>query len=177
MSQQPSTQSSQSVPPSQSTTTTTPTGSQTQQFPTLILRAASSSAENRHIAWAEDVIDNEGLGKKSSKVCCIYHAPHAPGDSSDDESSSSDDSDSDASSGKDDDGRARPAGGAKAGRKGRRHGGRDHEHGEGDGCGGGGNGEGSSGQGGRGAKRRASPNAYEKVPRHKDAKQGGGGVS
>jgi hypothetical protein len=31
----------------------------------LVLRAEPS--EERHIQWAEDVIDNEGMGKKSSK--------------------------------------------------------------------------------------------------------------
>jgi hypothetical protein len=35
------------------------------QPPTLILRADPD--EQRHIQWAEDVVDNEGMGKKSSK--------------------------------------------------------------------------------------------------------------
>lgn len=62
---------------------------------------AASSAENqepaRRIRWSEDVVDNEGMGKKSSKVCCIYHKPHPVGESSS-ESESSSDSDSDSSS-------------------------------------------------------------------------------
>lgn len=33
--------------------------------PILVLRA--EGAETRHIQWAEDVVDNEGMGKKSSK--------------------------------------------------------------------------------------------------------------
>jgi protein phosphatase 1 regulatory subunit 11 len=49
----------------QSSFTSTQTSSQT-GFPTLVLRAESTE-EQRHIQWAEDVIDNEGMGKKSSK--------------------------------------------------------------------------------------------------------------
>ncbi|RJE25620.1 hypothetical protein PHISCL_02013 [Aspergillus sclerotialis] len=51
----------------------------------------------RHIRWSEDVIDNEGMGKKSSKVCCIYHRPRPVGESSS-ESESSESSSSDISS-------------------------------------------------------------------------------
>ncbi len=63
------------------------------------------------VAWSEDVVDNEGCGKKKSKsasmsftfiivvsdlypVCCIYHKPRRFDESSD-EDSSSDESDSD----------------------------------------------------------------------------------
>ncbi|OAX42710.1 hypothetical protein K503DRAFT_710081 [Rhizopogon vinicolor AM-OR11-026] len=50
----------------------------------------------QRVAWDEDVIDNEGCGKKKSKICCIYHKPR-PFDesSSEEESSSASDSDSD----------------------------------------------------------------------------------
>jgi protein phosphatase 1 regulatory subunit 11 len=51
---------------SSATTTRTQTQTQTPATrPILVLRA--EGAETRHIQWAEDVIDNEGLGKKSSK--------------------------------------------------------------------------------------------------------------
>jgi len=50
-----------------------------------------------HVAWGEDVIDNEGSGKKKSKICCIYRKPRRYDESSSDESSDSD-SDSDAHS-------------------------------------------------------------------------------
>ncbi|KAI4173512.1 MAG: hypothetical protein LQ343_002850 [Gyalolechia ehrenbergii] len=106
--------------------------------PTLRLRADSTNG--RRLRWAEDVIDNEGMGKKKSKgvfpylksrsvptqkqgeslltwmdtVCCIYHPTRAVGESSsenDSGSSSSDsDSDPDSSSPKNDDGRARMSG-------------------------------------------------------------------
>ncbi|KAF2769652.1 hypothetical protein EJ03DRAFT_271840 [Teratosphaeria nubilosa] len=74
---------------------------------TLRLRGESAEPEESpRVRWAEDVIDNEGMGKKSSKVCCIYHKPKEPGDSDSDSSSS-------------DGGRRR----------------RDHDHGEGSGKG------------------------------------------
>jgi len=39
-------------------------------------------------------VDNEGAGKKSSKICCIYHKPKAFDESSDEDDSSDEDSDS-----------------------------------------------------------------------------------
>ncbi|KAF2100806.1 hypothetical protein NA57DRAFT_74403 [Rhizodiscina lignyota] len=122
---------------------------------TLRLRAESiSPAEERHIQWAEDVIDNEGMGKKSSKVCCIYHKPREVGESSDedssDDSSSSNDSDSGA-----DDGAARPVRRSRARRK-HKH---NHEH------------DGNGGEGDAKDKaRKPSPNAYERVPKYGNGK-------
>jgi len=53
-------------------------------------------ASGRRIRWGEDVIDNEGMGKKNSKVCCIYHKSRALDESSSEsDSSSSDTGDSD----------------------------------------------------------------------------------
>lgn len=103
---------------------------------TLRLRGASpsSSAAAPRVQWAESVIDNEHMGKKSSKVCCIYHAPHESGESSSDDSSSSSGEDSD---GGQDLSRARKAGSGKG--KGKKEGG----------------------------ERKPSPNAYERVPKHK----------
>ncbi|RDB29577.1 Type 1 phosphatases regulator YPI1 [Hypsizygus marmoreus] len=60
---------------------------------TLRLRGSRSPSQSR-VAWDEDVVDNEGCGRKSSKVCCIYHKPRKFDESSSEESS---DSDSDAS--------------------------------------------------------------------------------
>lgn len=118
-------------------------------FGTLRLRAEPD--QRRRIQWAEDVVDNEGMGKKSSKVCCIYHKPHVPGDSDSESDSSSSDEDSD---GEPDLSRARRAGGKKG--RGRRH---EHKDGEGDGC-------------GHGTERKASPNAYERQPKPKSKKEG-----
>lgn len=86
---------------------------------TLRLRAVPDEPPQR-VRWAEDVVDNEHLNKKSSKVCCIYHKPKEDGESSgsDSDSSSSDegeDSEPDLS-------RAQKAGGGGKGKgKGRAH--------------------------------------------------------
>ncbi|KAJ7176603.1 phosphatase inhibitor-domain-containing protein [Mycena filopes] len=66
----------------------------------LHLRGGPRRTRQR-VAWDDDVVDNEGCGRKSSKICCIYHKPKNFDESSDEDSSS--DSDSDSS----DDGRAR----------------------------------------------------------------------
>ncbi|OZJ02629.1 hypothetical protein BZG36_03842 [Bifiguratus adelaidae] len=55
----------------------------------------------RQIQWAENVVDNEGMGKKKSKICCIYHKSHAIGESSDESTCSSSDSESESGSDKD----------------------------------------------------------------------------
>lgn len=67
---------------------------------TLKLRGAQSKKQQSKakVAWDEDVVDNEGCGKKKSKICCIYHKPRRFDESSD-ESSDSDASDSDCSHG------------------------------------------------------------------------------
>ena len=93
------------------TTTGTPSGSPSQSAQaTLYLRGQATSDHDdrskRRIRWAEDVVNNEGMGKKSSKVCCIYHKPHEIDESSSDDSDSSS---SNSDNGGDDDGAARPA--------------------------------------------------------------------
>eukprot|EP00036_Acanthoecidae_sp_10tr_P010414 CAMPEP_0182920036 /NCGR_PEP_ID=MMETSP0105_2-20130417/3168_1 /TAXON_ID=81532 ORGANISM="Acanthoeca-like sp., Strain 10tr" /NCGR_SAMPLE_ID=MMETSP0105_2 /ASSEMBLY_ACC=CAM_ASM_000205 /LENGTH=147 /DNA_ID=CAMNT_0025057355 /DNA_START=284 /DNA_END=727 /DNA_ORIENTATION=+ len=52
--------------------------------------AAGSGSERQgaapqrpRIRWAAGTVDNEHLGRKSSKKCCIYHKPRAFGESSD----------------------------------------------------------------------------------------------
>ncbi|TVY19513.1 Type 1 phosphatases regulator YPI1 [Lachnellula arida] len=144
----------QSPGPSSTSASTSDTaqmpGTGTEPGPVLRLRGATRKEEGSlgggararrpRIQWAEDVVDNEGLGRKKSKVCCIYHAPKAVDESSDESSSdsSSDDSDSD-------DGGARPSG---RGKKDCGHEGHDHGKDKGKG-------------------RARSPNAYEKVPKVK----------
>lgn len=39
--------------------------------------------KNKGVQWAEDVVDNEFLGRKSSKKCCIFHKRREFGDWSD----------------------------------------------------------------------------------------------
>jgi len=155
------TTSSRAPPPSgllaRSAMATTASQTQTQtpplvqvRQPVLRLRGAETGVRSKkRIQWAEDVIDNEGLGRKSSKVCCIYHAPKPIDESSDE--SSSDDSSSDDNSG--DDGNARPVGGRRGGRRAHGHDcGHDH----------------ADGKGKRKATRARSPNAYEKMPKVKE---------
>jgi len=125
---------------------------------TLRLRAEAGpeTVDRQRVQWAEDVVDNEGMGKKSSKVCCIYHKPKEAGESSDESSSSSsDDSDSGP-----DTSRAQPA---KKPTK--RH---QHHHHEGpcDRDDGKSNGDGAGpSRKGKGKVRKSSPNAYERIPK------------
>mmetsp|Transcript_10829 Transcript_10829/g.14065 ORF Transcript_10829/g.14065 Transcript_10829/m.14065 type:complete len:132 (+) Transcript_10829:183-578(+) len=52
----------------------------------------------KHIKWDESVVDNEHMGKKSSKRCCIFHKRRQFGESSTESSDCSekdDDSDTD----------------------------------------------------------------------------------
>ncbi|ORY32821.1 phosphatase inhibitor-domain-containing protein [Naematelia encephala] len=53
-----------------------------------VLRLRGGPARRQRVVWAEDTVDNEGMGKKKSKICCIYHRPKAF-----DESSTESDSD------------------------------------------------------------------------------------
>ncbi|KAJ3569926.1 hypothetical protein NP233_g4736 [Leucocoprinus birnbaumii] len=58
-----------------------------------VLRLRGATNPGPRVAWDEDVVDNEHMGKKKSKICCIYHKPRRFDESSSDESSS-DESDS-----------------------------------------------------------------------------------
>jgi protein phosphatase 1 regulatory subunit 11 len=62
--------------PSRTATPSRDTGSRTMELtedvvrlsaPSGVLRLRAEPSERRHIQWAEDVVDNEGMGKKSSK--------------------------------------------------------------------------------------------------------------
>lgn len=50
------------------------------------------------VTWDQNVIDNEGLGRKSSKRCCIFHKQREFGESSTDSSDDNDSDDSESSS-------------------------------------------------------------------------------
>ncbi|CCD63589.1 E3 ubiquitin-protein ligase PPP1R11 [Caenorhabditis elegans] len=49
--------------------------------------AQPSTSERRHVVWATETVDNEGMGKKKSKCCCIYKKPKNWQDSSSDSDS------------------------------------------------------------------------------------------
>jgi len=130
----------------------------------LILRGGPGT--RHHVAWSDTVVDNEGLGRKKSKICCIYHKPKSFDESSDEESSSDEDSDDSAGD------RARPP------RHARRHRHHDHDHDHGH--------EGRSdssdsagpgptvragGEGGQTElEEKAEPNAYERQPKYPKGK-------
>ncbi|KAK6404338.1 Type 1 phosphatases regulator ypi1 [Oleoguttula sp. CCFEE 5521] len=140
------------TPPRTQSRSGTPSATQTitdasAPTPSATLRLRAPAVERRGISWAEDVVDNEGMGKKSSKVCCIYHGPHEHGD----ESSGSDSSSSDDEDDLPDLSRAQ-----KAGDRGKGKGNAKKDE-----CG-----EGKSGD------RKPSPNAYERQPKAKAKKEG-----
>ncbi|EOD50110.1 putative type 1 phosphatase regulator ypi1 protein [Neofusicoccum parvum UCRNP2] len=129
---------------------TTESGASPLNLPSGTLRLRAEPVQRRHIQWAEDVVDNEGMGKKSSKVCCIYHKQREFGESSDESSSDDDSSSDDNSDSEPDNSTARPP---NSGR------GRPHNH------------RGHSSGGPKKARKR-SPNAYEKMPNY--TKKNGG---
>ncbi|ORX49182.1 hypothetical protein DM01DRAFT_1338369 [Hesseltinella vesiculosa] len=55
----------------------------------LRLRGDMSARRPPAVRWDSNVIDNEHMGKKKSKICCIYHKPKQVGESSDESDSSS----------------------------------------------------------------------------------------
>lgn len=66
------------------TVTTTITTTETSTSEPEVLRLTLRGRNN--VRWDESVVDNEGLGRKSSKRCCIFHKPRAFGESSTDSS-------------------------------------------------------------------------------------------
>jgi hypothetical protein len=57
----------------------------------LKLKQSEQSGEERGkpgVKWTEETVDNEGLGRKSSKRCCIFHKNRAFAESDSDESDS-----------------------------------------------------------------------------------------
>lgn len=48
-----------------------------------LLSPRKKAKKKKAVQWAEDVVDNEHMGKKSSKKCCIFHKRRKFGDWSD----------------------------------------------------------------------------------------------
>ncbi|CAE6515005.1 unnamed protein product [Rhizoctonia solani] len=65
--------------------------------PNGILKLRGGTRSRPRVMWDADVIDNEGCGKKKSKICCIYHKPKRFDESSSE--SSGDESDTSCGSG------------------------------------------------------------------------------
>jgi protein phosphatase 1 regulatory subunit 11 len=59
--------------------------------PVLVLKLKQTPK----ITWTEDTVDNEGLGRKSSKRCCIFHKVKKFDESDSDESVEEKDGDGD----------------------------------------------------------------------------------
>uniref|UniRef100_A0A1L8DKM2 E3 ubiquitin-protein ligase PPP1R11 n=1 Tax=Nyssomyia neivai TaxID=330878 RepID=A0A1L8DKM2_9DIPT len=53
----------------------------TEDPPVLRLRLRKPKSDKK-VSWNSDTVDNEGMGKKKSKCCCIYHKPLSFGESS-----------------------------------------------------------------------------------------------
>jgi len=68
------------------TTLTESTETETEASETLRLKL-KKTPEKKKIQWTEETVDNEGLGKKKSKVCCQYKKPRADLDESSDSDS------------------------------------------------------------------------------------------
>eukprot|EP00892_Ulva_mutabilis_P000605 jgi/Ulvmu1/10545/UM064_0083.1 len=52
--------------------------------------ALAPKRRKKTIKWSDDTVDNEDLGKKKSKKCCVFHARRQFGDWSDDNDSDCD---------------------------------------------------------------------------------------
>jgi len=120
-----------------------PQSPQLHQLPDGTLRLRGGPVHPRRVTWSEEVIDNEELGRKKSKVCCIYRRAREFGESSDE---SSDDSSS-SSNTSDEEGKAKPGDSREDSNK-------NHNH------------SGHADQGRNKRRRPPSPNAYEKIPRN-----------
>ncbi|ORX89943.1 hypothetical protein K493DRAFT_318311 [Basidiobolus meristosporus CBS 931.73] len=94
------------VDPTSSQSVTPITSDNEERFAGTI-RLEGATISNRRVRWDDNVVDNEGLGKKKSKICCIYSKPRAFGESDSDESDTESDSETD--SDLSDDGKIRSA--------------------------------------------------------------------
>lgn len=80
----------------ESRTTTTNSETNTETRPILHLRNKKTDRKkpSSGVRWTDDVVDNENMDKKKSKICCIFHPQREFGElSSDSSDSSSDESD------------------------------------------------------------------------------------
>ena len=82
-------------PSAASSATMTMTETEEQQQTAQVLHLTLAARPS--VRWDESVLDNEGMGRKSSKRCCIFHKQRSFGESSTD--SSDGDSDHSESSG------------------------------------------------------------------------------
>ncbi|ORX35793.1 phosphatase inhibitor-domain-containing protein [Kockovaella imperatae] len=53
-----------------------------------VLKLRGAPVRKQRVMWTDETVDNEGMGKKKSKICCIYHRPKAYDESSTESDSS-----------------------------------------------------------------------------------------
>lgn len=63
------------------TSTVTETSTQSEQSPSVVLKLRKPKS-NKTVKWNAETVDNEFMGKKSSKCCCVYEKPRIFGESS-----------------------------------------------------------------------------------------------
>lgn len=125
---------------------------ETTPTPVLHLRPRSEKEKQKkksrsQVRWTDDVVDNEHMNKKKSKICCIFHPQREFGECSSDSDSGSSDSSSDESG----DERGRPCNHNHD--HNHNH---EHDHAQ------------SKGNGKVKKARESSPNAYERQPHYKN---------
>ncbi|XP_046642308.1 E3 ubiquitin-protein ligase PPP1R11-like [Daphnia pulicaria] len=59
----------------------TETTSEKQEESTVVLTLKKPQTSKK-VGWSQDTVDNEHLGRKKSKCCCVYKKPHKFGESS-----------------------------------------------------------------------------------------------
>ncbi|KAI9295980.1 hypothetical protein K502DRAFT_364521 [Neoconidiobolus thromboides FSU 785] len=94
MPQSPETHVQTSEPKNQGSNTITITESATpvdsaQDIVRLTVEGEARESRGPRVRWDSEVIDNEGMNKKKSKVCCIFKKERAVGESSSEDESSS----------------------------------------------------------------------------------------
>jgi protein phosphatase 1 regulatory subunit 11 len=76
----------------QASATITLAVSQSPETNTLRLTANQvQSIQRRRVSWSTETVDNEGMGKKKSKCCCIYQKPRNWDESSEEDENEDDD--------------------------------------------------------------------------------------
>ncbi|BGP58196.1 hypothetical protein JCM8202_004735 [Rhodotorula sphaerocarpa] len=100
------------------------------------LRLRGRAMPTQRVQWTQETVDNEGLNRKKSKICCIYHKPKPYDESSDESGSDSADSDGSADSRHEGAGAARRRQ-RRAARHHHHHHHHDHDHEHGGECNGG----------------------------------------
>ncbi|BFZ20294.1 hypothetical protein BsWGS_23333 [Bradybaena similaris] len=88
---QPSTSQQEEIPVTQTIVIDKPEETDNEQNPPVLhLRLQPPKSRNK-VKWSTDTVDNEFMGKKKSKCCCIYQKPKVFGETETSSSDSEDD--------------------------------------------------------------------------------------